>query len=289
MNDVKKKILFHILSILLFISLITLAFYYDAFYAAPSRFNVRYETLSSVFIPNQLDDVTILYFSDLDYGTYMNETRLKKLTDTIRSLSPDIILFGGDLFDQNAAVTEESTQTLISYLSSLHAPLGKFAVPGEFDYQYPDEVQKILFESDFELLLNSSVILRNNGSESITLTGLDTGIAGNPNTDAAFANVSRAGYNIVLCHTPDTAETLPMDLTNYVICGHSHGGQAYWGFGALYTPPMAEIFFRGKHTVNNLYTVDISNGVGTTLEDVRFLANAEVVLYRLKHKNIESQ
>ena len=286
----KKRILAHILSILLVISLIGLSLYYDAYNTAPARFQVRYETLNSMFIPSQMDDVTILYFSDLDYGTYMDSTRLEKLTETIRELSPDIILFGGDLYDQNADITEQSKTELTAALSSLKAPLGKFAVLGDFDYRthdLPETVQSILFDSEFELLVNSSVILRNNGSESITLTGLDSGLYGHPDIEAAFANIGRAGYNIVLSHTPDLAEDLPSDLADYVLSGHSHGGQAYWGFGALYTPPMAEVYFRGKHTVKGLYTLDITNGVGTTVEDVRFLANAEVVFYRLKHHSVD--
>jgi predicted MPP superfamily phosphohydrolase len=48
------------------------------------------------------------------------------------------------------------------------------------------------------------------------------------------------------------------------------------------------MFFRGKHDIKGLFTLDITNGVGTTEQDVRFLANAEVVLYRLKHHNMEA-
>ncbi|MBQ1439409.1 MAG: metallophosphoesterase [Solobacterium sp.] len=291
MKTDKKRILVHILSILLAISLFGLALYFDAYNTAPSRFQVRYETLDSVFIPSQMDDVTILYFSDLDYGTFMDRKRMEKLTGTINELSPDIILFGGDLFDQNARISEQERTDVTELLSSMHAPLGKFAVLGDFDYrtpELPETVRSVLFDSDFELLINTSVILRNNGSDSITLTGLDSGLYGHPDINAAFANIGRAGYNIVLSHTPDLAEDMPSDLADYVLSGHSHGGQAYWGFGALYTPPQAEMFFRGKHDIKGLFTLDITNGVGTTEQDVRFLANAEVVLYRLKHHNMEA-
>ena len=289
MSNNKKRIVAHILAVLIVICLLGLSLFYDAYNTAPSRFQVRYETLESVFIPEQMNDVKILYFSDLDYGTFMDQKRFAKLTDTINGLSPDVILFGGDLFDQDAKITEKSKQEVTELLSSMKAPLGKFAVLGDFDYRTPDlpqTVQEILFESDFELLVNSSIILRNNGSSSITLTGLDSGLYGHPDINAAFANISRAGYNIVLSHTPDLIEEIPSDLADYALSGHSHGGQAYWLTGALYTPPMAEVLFRGKHTINGLYTLDITNGVGTTIQDVRFLANAEVVLYRLEHHTV---
>lgn len=287
MNMDKKKIVYGILIVLFIIVFMALAMLYGAFYSAPSQFLVRYETLDSVFIPQQMDDVTILFFSDLDYGTFMDEKRLSKLTDKINEVAPDAIIFGGDLFDEAyGTIRQNDRDIVVQHLSSLQAPLGKFAVLGDNDYrtgEYASDVMSILFDSNFEVLVNASVLLRNKGSGSVTLTGIDSALNGNPEIDIAYANVGRAVYNIAICHTPDIADEIPGDLTNYMISGHSHGGQAYWGFNALYTPPWAEKYFRGKTTIGN-FTLDITNGVGTTIRDVRFLANAEVVLYRLKHK-----
>ena len=287
MDSQKKKIIIIIFSVLILTSLFGATLYYDSYFTAPSRFQVRYEILRSMFIPDQMDDVKILFFSDLDYGTFMDEKRMDKLCSRINELRPDIILFGGDLIDQSSPTLNEATAVMLcEKLYNLQAPLGKFAVLGDFDCRSPEEtelIRQVLFESEFELLENRSIILRNNGNESITLTGVDNGMNGVPDITSAFANVSRASYNIVLCHTPDMAEYMPVDLTDYMLSGHSHGGQAYWGIGALYTPGMAEIYFRGKHLIDDLYTLDISNGTGTTIEDVRFLSNAEIVLYRLKH------
>ncbi len=287
MDNQKNRIIARILIVLIMIALLSLALVYDAFYRAPSRYQVRYETLESVFIPDQLDNVSILFFSDLDYGTFVDEARLSKLTNSINQLSPDVIIFGGDLFDEAYTAGTNDAETVIRCLSAMKAPLGKYAVLGDFDCRSEATstmVQDILFQSDFELLLNSSVLLRNRGSGAISLTGLDSGLYGHPDIDAAFTNVGRAVFNIVITHTPDLSDSLPIDQTNYILSGHSHGGQAYWGFGALYTPPMAERYFRGRHQIQGSVTLDITNGVGTTLEDVRFLSNAEIVLYRLKHK-----
>lgn len=260
---------------------------YDAHYKAPSRYNVRYETLSSIFIPKQLDDVSILFFSDLDYNHFMNEDRLNKLTNKINSLSPDVIIFGGDIFDQDCGnLNDETKETVIKYLKSLNAPLGKFAVYGDLDHrstQMEDTVNEILYASNFEVLNNKAVMLRNNGSQSISLIGLDSGLYGNQDITNAYKNVSRTNYTITICHTPDTADEVPSDITNYFLAGHSHGGQVNYGFKAKYIPKMAEHYTFGKHKINDRFTLDITNGVGTTVEDVRFLADAEIVMYRLNH------
>ena len=120
---------------------------------------------------------------------------------------------------------------------------------------------------------------------SITLVGIEPQSSDHQDLAAAYSSVSRTAYTIALCHTPDTAALVSSELTDYFLAGHSHGGQAYWGFGALYMPEYAQEYFRGKHTVSG-FTLDITNGVGTTIQDVRFLANAEVVRYELKHKAV---
>ncbi len=276
-----------ILLLLLIITLLASSMLYDAYYAAPKRITPRYVTLSSESIPEQMDSVSILFFSDLDYNRFFREDRLRKLARKISDLSPDIIIFGGDMFDAASdRISDATVDELKSALSSLKAPLGKFAVLGDTDnssLRRKQIVVDILDASDFELLENTSVPLRNRGSQSVTLIGLDSGLKGEQDINKAYANVSRGSYALTVCHTPDSADLVPSDLTDYFLAGHSHGGQVFYGFGSLYAPDMAVNYLRGRHTIDSSFTLDISSGVGTTQEDVRFLANSEVVLYTLRH------
>lgn len=263
----------------------------DAYYFAPKRYSTRFVELSSSDIPEQLNDMNILYFSDLDYGTFMDESRLNKLVDKINALSPDVILFGGDLYDTDASASEEANAVLTTAFSSLKANYGKYAVYGDSDDRSEDminTVNTIYKASDIEVLNNKSVSLHKQSSPSITLVGLDNAVNGKPDIDGAYSTVSRDSYVITLCHTPDTALTVPADITNYFLAGHSHGGQIYYFFGALYQPAGAKEYLRGTHTISNKFTLDITNGVGTTKEDIRFLSSAEVVMYKLKNTTAES-
>ena len=284
------KILRKIIAISLILAVTIAALTYDAFFSAPKRFTVRYETLSSIYIPEQMNDISVLYFSDLDYGAFMDSARLSRLVTAINGLSPDIVVFGGDLVADEVTVMDEAMKKEISTgLKRINAPLGKFAVMGDADRKdvtLTKRVEEALYDGEFELLNNRSISLRNQGSQAIVLVGVDNGVNGYADITTAFANVSRTSYAIAVCHTPDTAAQFPTDLTKYALAGHSHGGQAYWGFGALYTPPGATTYIRGKYTVNGAFTLDITNGTGTEIRDVRFLANAEIVLYRLEHRSI---
>ncbi|MDO5121598.1 MAG: hypothetical protein Q4D46_05895, partial [Erysipelotrichaceae bacterium] len=193
------KIWQKILLILGLIMLLAGALSYDAYYAAAQRFTPRYETLSSESIPAQLDDVTILFFSDLDYGTFMDKARLNKLVNAVNNLSPDIVVFGGDLFDAACTPDEETVAEVTEGLRSISHHLGKFAVLGDFDHRN-DEIleltQQVLYDADFELLYNASIPVRNTGSQSITLIGIDSAVRGYPNTRSSFANVSKNAYTI---------------------------------------------------------------------------------------------
>lgn len=280
-----------VLIVLLILSGISGYLVYDAFKAAPKRYTARYVTLSSSRISSQLNGMNILFFSDLDYGTYMDEERLNNLVNKINQQAPDVVLFGGDVYDYAASPDKSSNQIITKAFQKIHAEYGKFAVYGDVDDQ-SDEMKKtvnsIYANSDFEVLNNASASIHRGSSQSFTLVGLDNGLNGKPDINTAYSNVSRNNYVITVCHTPDTADKVPGDLTNYFLAGHSHGGQAYWFFGAAYTPAMATEYLRGKHSIANDFTLDITNGVGTTGKDVRFLAPAEIVVYQLKSSRSEA-
>lgn len=257
----------------------------DSFFLAPSRFITRKETLQNNQIQEQLDGMNILFFSDLEYGTFMKEERLERLIETINQCGADVVIFGGDIYDETVTSDETSIATIQKAFASIQAKYGKFAVYGDNDCQSDEmknAVNQIYANSDFEVIENTSFSIHKNGSQFITLVGLDNQINGVQDIDGAYANVSQDSYVITICHTPDTAVLVPQDLTDYFLAGHSHGGQSYFLFTASYQPASATQYLRGKHTIQDSFTLDITNGTGTTGQDVRFLTPAEVVLYTLK-------
>lgn len=257
----------------------------DAFFIAPSRYTTHTVNLESEKIPAALNDLRIVCFSDVDYGEFTDEKRLEKLVRHINDLSPDIVLFCGDLYDTGYKQNDADNAILAEKLKAIEAPYGKFAVLGDRDSLTEvkkEAVQEILYAGNFELLANRSIPLHYGGTASITLVGLENGINGAADINAAYANVSRNAYVITMCHTPDTADHVPGDLTDRFIAGHTHGGQAFWGFGSLFEVREGS-YLRGSVNIRDEFTLDITNGTGTTGKDVRFLANAETVLYVLKN------
>lgn len=257
----------------------------DSFFIAPSRFVTRNEIIENEQIPEQLNNMNIVFFSDIKYGTFMNEERLNKLVDTINHSGPDVVIFGGDLYDDSVTVTDESNATLMKAFNKIEAKYGKFAVYGDIDDSsdvMKTAVNAIYDGSNFEVIQNTSFQIHKNGSQFITLVGLDNGIDGIKDITGAYANVSADSFVFTICHTPDTASEVPVDLTDYFLAGHSLGGQENFFFTSLYSPAYATQYLRGKHEIDDTFTLDITNGTGTTQQDVRFLTPSEIVVYSLK-------
>ena len=79
----------------------------------------------------------------------------------------------------------------------------------------------------------------------------------------------------------DELSDYPFD---YMVAGHSHGGQLYIPLiGAIYIPQYAYNYNHGKYVIDSK-TLDITNGVGTTRKDIRLFADQEIVIYRFYHR-----
>lgn len=282
-----KKTINKIIATILFLLLLCGALFYDAISVAPSRFSLRYENFSSSKIPQQLDGLNILFLSDVYYNHFMDEKRFQKVVDLVKAASPDVIIFLGDLVDPEFPLNAEQAVKLTQQLSELSAPLGKFAVLGDNDilsFSTRENITSILQSSGFEMITNKSVNIRNHGSQSITLVGIDSIYKGSPDISSTLSNVNRESFILMVSHAPDIINTIPQNLIDLQVSGHSLGGQIYFPIlGGDIVFEGATTYQRGKHTVDGT-KLDISNGVGTTGKDVRFLASAELLIYTLHTK-----
>ena len=277
------------ISILVILALVIgLYFFYDVKYISPKKYVTRHETLSSEYINDNIEDLKVLFFSDLEYGEFVDNERLTSLVKIINDNNPDVVLFGGDLVGEKVILNDTQKNELTTQLQNIKAPLGKFAVLGDNDAAIESiktDVETILLNSEFEVLHNTHKTLRNNSPAAINIIGLDNIINGDKNYENAFSNISTSSYTLVFCHTPDSALEIDETKTNYFISGHSHGGQINFLFYSYYTPEGAVEFSKGKKNINNNFIVDVSNGVGTTQKDFRISSNAEVVLFNFAHED----
>lgn len=287
-----KKLL-KIVSTLLVLALCAAGVFFYSIYISVERLTVDYNTISSTKIPNELNNVKIAFISDLMYNGAMNKERLTTMIYTINEVKPDVVIFGGDVFNLPLTyVPNDLTKQEVSQLlKDIDAPLGKFAVFGEqdnVDENVRELVKDVLYTSDFELINNTSVRIRNGSHGSVTLVGLDSLVNGTIDLDAAFSNVTPEEFNILVTHCPDTVqlEGLPKVNIDLMFAGHSHTAQIYIPLlGSLSSEEGAKYYNHGKHTINNL-TLHISNGMGTTTMDMRLFSPPQILVYRLQHEDV---
>ncbi|MUV36289.1 putative metallophosphoesterase YkuE [Lentibacillus sp. JNUCC-1] len=257
--------------------------YYYAREIEPAMLHIQEEIILSGKLSPDFDGFKIIQFSDTHIGFHYNLGAFKKLVKTINDLSPDLIVFTGDLVDDPD--TYNWREPLADALQSLQAPYGKFWVYGNHDHGgYGTEIlNEVMTDSGFELLKNAHAKIGSN-DESIVLAGIDDTILGRPDLEQALSSVNPELFTILLAHEPDFADTGKRSHADVQLSGHSHGGQVRLPFiGHLYTPADAKKYIQGKYEFpEQSYTLYVSKGIGTTRMPYRFLCRPEIHVYTLK-------
>lgn len=97
----------------------------------PRLIETTYLNLAIPNLPDQFSGFKILQISDLHINPQTPKNFLKHLTKKIKELSPDLIVFTGDFICYSKV---DEAERLKRFLSSLQAPMGCFAIPGNHDY-----------------------------------------------------------------------------------------------------------------------------------------------------------
>ena len=239
-------------------------------------------------ITDSYDGFKIVHFSDLHYGRIITDQELKIISEEINLINPDIVAFTGDLIDDSIDIDNFNDEKLISFLSSIKAKYGKYAVRGNHDYVvYADKIKNLFADAGFTYLENSYDILYNESNDKIFIGGLDTSFYDKDDLDKTLAyqdeNIS---YKIMLTHEPDISdEIVSKDNTiNLILAGHSHNGQVRLPFiGALTTPEKAKKYYDNYYKIQNT-NLYVSSGIGVSKVDFRLFNRPSINFYRINKK-----
>ncbi|WP_409978169.1 metallophosphoesterase [Anoxybacteroides tepidamans] len=258
--------------------------YYYARFIEPSRLTVTEHSIVHPLIPKGFDGVTILQFSDTHLGHYYSLDRLSHIVKRINDISPDLVVFTGDLID--APNQYPYIDDIIPILSDIRAPLGKFSIYGNHDHggYGTDLYRNIMERAGFRMLLNEHVMIELIDNSKIAIAGSDDLMLGKPHFDRMFHQISPSTYTILLLHEPDGAMKAARYPVHLQLSGHSHGGQIQLPFiGPLITPPLAIQYYEGFYKIQDL-TLYVNRGLGTTRMPFRFLSPPELTVFTLKHQ-----
>ncbi len=192
----------------------------------------------------------------------------------VRDLKPDVIVATGDYLNHPAGLPR-----LKETLSRLQAPLGKFAVDGNFEAHRRLGVDA-LDSTGFRRLRSETAVVTK-GEDELGIFGMSYVRSDVPHE--SIPELPRDRFDIFLFHTPDLIEDINGLGVDLYLCGHTHGGQvALPLYGALIT------FSRfGKKYESGLYAVGdavlyVNRGLGLEprpAPQVRFLARPEIAVF----------
>lgn len=231
-------------------------------------------------IPAAFDGFRIAFISDLHYKSTLQEAGLDKLVGQLQDVKADVLLMGGD-YQEGCDVVPE----LFDKLAAVKTRFGTIGVMGNNDYERcHDKIIREMKRHGMKMLEHQLDTLSLDG-ERIILAGVRNPFDLKRNGVSPTLSLSTNDFVILLTHTPDYAEEVPITNTDLVLAGHTHGGQVTL-FG-LYAPVIPSAYgqhFRtGLKYISAHIPVIVTNGIGTSRKRLRLFAPSEIVVVVL-HK-----
>lgn len=261
------------LTLLLIIGLLALGLLgVDATIWSLTRLHPVRVTLQSSAIPDDFDELTVVYFSDTHWMN-LGDAYAQRVIDAIQAQDPDVIVFGGDLATDAYydTLTSETRQTLLERLTQLEAPLGQFAILSEADQTHRLELEAFWLLAGFEVLNGQRLDIHAYGDDIIRFIGLDT------NTSVSLADTRV--YTIGFAHDPALMETWAGKL-DALVAGKTHGGQIVLPLiGSLVTSNQPLI--KGQTVIDGT-TLIVSSGIGVDQLKARLFADPDFLIITLK-------
>lgn len=247
-------------------------------FSNPGVGRVKRYTFRHRDIPMEFNGYRIGFISDLHYKSLFTPKRLKQLVRTINKYHPDILFMGGDYVEGCEYAPE-----LFNILSQIKTEDGILAIMGNHDYaQCYDSIVNLMKQHDIRLLEHQLDTIRRE-NDRIIVAGVRNPFNLQENGRSPSLDLSDNDFVILLVHTPEYAEQVPITHTDLALAGHTHGGQVTL-FG-LYAPvmhsPLERRFRTGlKYNIEGIPVI-ITNGLGTSRKNIRMFAPSEVVVITL--------
>lgn len=232
-------------------------------------------------IPKQAGNMEYLRIaaaSDIHLGTLVGSNHTRKLVNTINSLNPDLILFAGDVVDEDVGPVIE--QNLGENLKQLYAPYGIFAATGNHEYIGGGDKPIAYLENHGIKVLRDTALLVNNSFYIIGREDLQKRhFSGKPRLglEELMKDIDLTMPLIMLDHQPYNLEEAAKAGIDLQLSGHTHHGQL-WPFGYI-TNKLFEVS-RGYYKKDSTHYY-VSTGYGTWGPPVRTGNRPEILLINL--------
>ena len=228
---------------------------------------------------NDGNDITIAMASDIHLGAVVGQKQLRKMIRMIDDINPDLILFAGDVIDEDPGSLIK--KDLGKCLEELQAPMGVYAITG--NHEYIGGVTKAVeyLESHNITILRDSVLTLPNGITIIGREDIDSRRFNGKQRKSITELIKYIDPNsptILMDHQPSNLNDAIDNNIDLQLSGHTHHGQI-WPFNYI-TSKIFRVSY-GYEKIQNTH-VYVSCGFGTWGPPIRTTARPELVKILLR-------
>lgn len=209
----------------------------------------------------------------------------EQVAEAVHHLAPDLLVLSGDMVDRS-----DGLPLLHSFLALLPSSSPTYAILGNWEHWSRldlQELQRVYEAHRVRLLINETVRLEHHGV-SLLVTGMDDATGGRPSLRRALKGAEPAANHLLLAHSPVYRDQLENESSEsalvgryapqYMLAGHTHGGQINLLGWAPLRPPGSGRYVRGWYRDRDPHLY-ISQGLGTSVIPARFGAAPEIACF----------
>ena len=235
-------------------------------------------------IPEAFYNYKILFLSDFHINNLLPKKYFLEVIRKIEEIRPDLILFGGDLTDENtddfrfvSQIIERLKMFDFASVSGNHDNLnGKYNLIKQFD------------DMGIPVLENQAVSI-NKGNSQIFIAGISDYNTSTIDKSKAISNIPEKSFLILLSHSPEPYHQVKNNTSiDLMLSGHTHGGQVtLFGLFAPILPLSNRKYWKGTYH-SHFNKLIITNGIGVYRFSLRFFAPPGIELITLKGSSEET-
>src|SRR5687767_15044848 len=243
----------------------------------PYRLTIEHQQIFLKRLPRELDGFRVVHLSDVHHSPFTSRKQIERAVATASRLQPDIIALTGDYISHNRIYAAPCAEVV----GRLRARHGVYAVLGNHDHWTDATLIADLFRAEgIRVLVNEGTRMDLRG-EAFWLAGVDDTMVGLEDLSLALAGARESEMKLLLAHNPIILRRAARANVDFVLSGHTHGGQVKFRSEQSASGRQRRRLLRGlgRQGETQIY---VTRGVGTVVLPIRYGCPPEVSLLELR-------